>query len=243
MYDIPKSLKSIPAYWLWHPSEFHNKELELSFLSVKKFAPWVSDFYVMSVVNPEIEGLKWIPINKVNGHTNDHIYQTLNNKIDILPDYYLYMNDDFYFVDNSSIEDFHFLYAFGENYSRRGNKGGSGFAKVLWDTLDFVREHDNCYVNFCSHCPFIMNKNHFIERTKCWPYQRGPQLETWLFASSNIEWRHASSIRSMWVYPPPNKNELYKSVYNSNRKLFAHSDDVFRDGNRFVFEFLEEVIL
>jgi len=236
------SLKTIPAYWMWHPSDFHNKELELSFLSVKKFVPWVTEYYVLSITNPEIDGLTWVPIEPVEGYTDKHLFYTIHNNLDVLPDYWLYMHDDFYFLDDMTINEFYYPYAYGVNVRDRGPLGGSGFSKCLWDTMEYARKKYNCYVNFCSHCPFIMDKSVFMSRINDWHMIESAQFETWLFADPDVEWRPADSIRSMWCYPPPNKEVIYKSVYNSGCKLLGHDDFAFRYNNTYIFDFLEDVI-
>ena len=237
------SLKTLPAYWMWKPSLYNNKELELSFLSVKKFAPWVTEYYVLSTINPEIDGLTWVPIEPVEGGTDKHLFHTINNNLDKLPDYWLYMNDDFYFIDHMNIDEFYLPYAYGINVRERGSMGrGNGFAKCLWDTMEYVREKYDCYVNFCSHCPFIMDKSVFISRINDWHMIERVQFETWLFAETNVEWRPAGSVRSMWIHTPPNKECIYNSINNSGYKLLAHDDYALEHGNTYLLDFLEEIV-
>lgn len=221
-------MNMIPAIWLWHPSHFYNKELTYSVKSVKKFCPWVSDCYVVSEINPHVDGLIWIEIEPSDKPIQLKTFNSIVFGAEYIKTDFLYMNDDWYFLDDTTKEEFDIPFAYGYVCNRKWPKIHNDFSNFrisLVDTLIQTWDRYECNINFTGHAPLIINMNDIENRLKEFPYTG--QFETWLFSSRNPQWRPADLIRAMWTTEPHDVRDLEMSVFSGGRKMLSHDDGIF----------------
>lgn len=170
----------VDVVYPWTPSEFF--ELRYSINSVKRNFVDLGTIFVLSDVNPEIEGVRWVDTEEEGKSTDERINKKIMRAclLEGISDPFIYCCDDFYFLQKTTFDEIDSPVALEWLNPDKPYKGAHRWRLRLWNTIYRLDDMGVTTYNYATHTPWVVRKDDFLEAVQFYGSLEG-QIESMYF--------------------------------------------------------------